>query len=77
MDLSLFGSIASVIGLPAGFIIAYFQHRKAASLGAHLTRQQWQQLRSLGDQIDSIEKEGTFKTKPLARLGNICAGSSL
>ncbi len=71
-DLGTLGSIASLAGLVAGFIIAVYQRRqalearkeaaaeraRATSLQDHLTRQQWQHLRSLGKQIDTLEGEG-------------------
>lgn len=79
MDLGDVGSIASVIGLVVAIAIAVYQrgealksqqkaeseHARAASLEDHLARQRWQQLRSLGEQIDALELEGGHKHKPM------------
>lgn len=79
MDLGTVGSIASVIGLVVAIAIAVYQRgeavkaqqkavserARAASLEDHLARQRWQQLRSLGEQIDTLELDGSYKHKPM------------
>jgi hypothetical protein len=79
LDLGTIGSIASVIGLVVAIAIAVYQRgeafkaqqkaeserARAASLEDHLARQRWQQLRSLGEQIDTLELEGSYKHKPI------------
>lgn len=79
MELDTLGNIASVIGLVVAIVIAVYQRgealnaqrraeserARAASLEDHLARQRWQQLRSLGEQIDTLELEGSYKHKPM------------
>jgi hypothetical protein len=79
LDLGTVGSIASVIGLVVAIVIAVHQRgealkaqqkaeserARAASLEDHLARQRWQQLRSLGEQIDTLELEGSHKHEPM------------
>ncbi len=79
MDLSTVGSIASVIGIVVAIAISVYQRgealraqrkaeserARAASLEDHLARQRWQQLRSLGEQIDTLELEGSYKHEPM------------
>ena len=79
MDLNTLGSIASVIGIVAAAAIAVYQRgealnaerkaetarARAASLEDHLASQRWQQLRSLGEQIDALELQGGHKHKPM------------
>jgi hypothetical protein len=78
-DLGVVGSIASVVGLVAGVAVAVYQRdqalkaqqsaeaerERAVSLQDHLARQRWQQLRSLGEQIDTLELEGRQKYEVL------------
>lgn len=70
-DMASLGSAASILGLIVAIAVALYQrdaaikaeHRanaekeRAASLEDHLARQRWQQLRSLGEQIDTLEKD--------------------
>jgi hypothetical protein len=72
------GTIASLVGLGASVVIAAYQHRqaqaarretaaeknRAATLEGHLTRQRWQQLRSIAEQIDAIERTGRMDHSP-------------
>jgi hypothetical protein len=72
MDLGMIGNIASVGGVAASVLVAWHQssqakrarreaqaeRERAATLEAHLDRQRWQQLRSIGEQIDTIERSG-------------------
>lgn len=79
----LVGTIASVLGLAAGVAFGAYQYRVAvraekkadeersrrASLEEHLERQRWQQLKSLGEQIDALDSDGRKESEPrLARL---------
>lgn len=78
-DLGSLGSVASVVGLIAAIAIAVYQSRqarrahkearaereRAASLEDHLARQRWQQLRSLGEQIDTLERDGRYRHQPV------------
>lgn len=70
-DMASMGSVASILGLVVAIAVALYQrdaaikaeHRanaekeRAATLEDHLARQRWQQLRSLGEQIDTLEKD--------------------
>ncbi|WP_040474668.1 hypothetical protein [Marinobacter algicola] len=65
------GSVASILGLLVAIAVAFYQRNaaikakfranaekeRAANLEDHLARQRWQQLRSLGEQIDTLEKD--------------------
>ena len=79
MNLGDAGSVASFIGVVLAVAIAIYQRgetqaaqkkaeqerERAASLEDHLARQRWQQLKSLGEQIDSIEQNGNHKYDPM------------
>jgi len=70
-DMASMGSVASVLGLVVAVVVAIYQRgeaqkserkanaekERAATLEDHLSRQRWQQLRSLGEQIDTLEKD--------------------
>lgn len=74
----LVSTIASILGFIAAIVVAIWQHRvaiaaekkadeergKRASLEDHLERQRWQQLRSLGQQIDALEADGRKEYQP-------------
>lgn len=78
MGLDSLGNLASVVGIVLAVAIAVFQRslafraeqkaeaarNRATSLEEHLARQRWQQLRSLGEQIDALEKEGRETYEP-------------
>lgn len=70
-DMASAGSIASILGLIVAIAVALYQREaavkaenranaekeRAATLEDHLARQRWQQLRSLGEQIDTLETD--------------------
>ncbi|HCE4579500.1 hypothetical protein CGH93_23065 [Vibrio parahaemolyticus] len=72
-DFGSVGNVASILGLVVAIAVALYQREvalkaereakaereKAATLEDHLLRQRWQQLRSLGEQIDQIERENS------------------
>ncbi|HCG9646540.1 TPA: hypothetical protein ACF31N_004407 [Vibrio parahaemolyticus] len=77
-DFGSVGNVASILGLVVAIAVALYQREvalkaereakaereKAATLEDHLLRQRWQQLRSLGEQIDQIERENSQATDP-------------
>ncbi|HII4333238.1 TPA: hypothetical protein ACY4P8_004690 [Vibrio parahaemolyticus] len=77
-DVGAVGNIASILGFFLAIAIALYQRdialkaereakserEKAATLEDHLMRQRWQQLRSLGEQIDQIERENSHISDP-------------
>ncbi|ELI0637525.1 hypothetical protein Q8344_005256 [Vibrio harveyi] len=77
-DVGSIGNIASILGLILAVVVALYQRdsalkaereakaerEKASTLEDHLLRQRWQQLRSLGEQIDQIELEKSQITEP-------------
>lgn len=81
----LIGTITSILGLLSAMAFGVYQHRVAvraeskadqersrrASLEDHLERQRWQQLKSMGEQIDAIESDGKKEYEP--RLAGLYA----
>lgn len=77
-DVGSIGNFASIIGLVLAIAVAIYQREvalkaereakvereKAATLEDHLIRQRWQQLRSLGEQIDQIERDSSQISDP-------------
>lgn len=77
-DVASTGSVASILGLVVAIAVALYQRDaaikaehsanaekdRAATLEDHLARQRWQQLRSLGEQIDTLEENQLHTADP-------------